>query len=320
MKGARTAAKTMGARDWALLVLLSVLWGGAFFFGEIALAELPPFSVALLRVGIAAMVLSLAVRIAGHRMPSGAGPWAALFVMGGLNNLIPFSLILWGQTQIASGLASIINATTPLFSVVLAHVLTGDEKMTGNRLGGVLLGLAGVAVLIGGEALRGLGGQLAAQAAILGAALSYSLAAIYGRRFRASPPLVTAAGQVSASAIMGVPLVLIVDRPWTLALPGFSTWSAILAIAILSTALAYVIYFRLLATAGPTNLLLVTFLIPVSAIALGVTFLGEHLEANQVWGMALIGLGLAAIDGRALRYVLGRAGRQGNSAPPKSRD
>ena len=192
--------------------------------------------------------------------------------------------------------------------------------MTGNRLGGVLLGLAGVAVLIGGEALRGLGGQLAAQAAILGAALSYSLAAIYGRRFRASPPLVTAAGQVSASAIMGVPLVLIVDRPWTLALPGFSTWSAILAIAILSTALAYVIYFRLLATAGPTNLLLVTFLIPVSAIALGVTFLGEHLEANQVWGMALIGLGLAAIDGRALRYVLGRAGRQGNSAPPKSRD
>ena len=315
----KSAAKTMGAREWALLIPLSVLWGGAFFFGEVALAELPPLSVALLRVGIAALVLIGAVRIAGHPMPSGAGPWAAIFVMGGLNNLIPFSLILWGQTQIASGLASIINATTPLFTVVLAHYLSRGEKMTGNRLAGVLLGLAGVAVLMGGEALRGLGVQLAAQVAILGAALSYGLAAIYGRRFAADPPLVTAAGQVSASAVMLLPLVLIVDRPWMLALPGFSTWSAILAISILSTALAYVIYFRLLATAGPTNLLLVTFLIPVSAIALGVTFLGERLEANQVGGMALIALGLAAIDGRVLRYVLGGAGRRRKSAPPESR-
>ncbi len=158
-------AKAMGAREWALLMLLSVLWGATFFFGEVALAELPPFSIALLRVGIAGLVLIAAVRVMGHRMPTGVGIWAALFVMGGLNNLIPFSLILWGQTQIASGLASTINATTPLFSVVLAHVLTGDEKMTPNRLAGVLLGLAGVIVLIGGDALRGLGVQLAAQAA-----------------------------------------------------------------------------------------------------------------------------------------------------------
>ena len=312
-------AKTMGAREWALLVFLSVLWGGSFFFAEIALAELPPFTVAELRVGIAALVLIGAVRAAGHPMPQGAGPWTALFVMGVLNNLIPFSLILWGQTQIASGLASILNATTPLSTVVLAHVLTGDEKMTGNRLLGVLLGLAGVMVLIGGEALRGLGLQLAAQIAILGAALSYSLAAIYGRRFSGSPPLVTAAGQVTVAAVMLLPVVLIVDRPLTVALPGLSTWSAILAIAVLSTALAYVIYFRVLATAGPTNLLLVTFLIPVSAIGLGVTFLGERLGANQLSGMALIGLGLAAIDGRPLRYVLGGIKRGAKSTPPGDR-
>ena len=309
----------MGAREWALLVFLSVLWGGSFFFSEIALAELPPFSVAELRVGIAALVLIGAVRVAGHPMPQGAGAWAALFVMGGLNNLIPFSLILWGQTQIAGGLASILNATTPLFTVVLAHVLTGDEKMTGNRLAGVLLGLAGVSVLIGGETLHGLGVELAAQVAILGAALSYSLAAIYGRRFRGSPPLVTAAGQVTAAAVMGLPVVLIVDRPWTLALPGLSTFSAVFAIAVLSTALAYVIYFRVLATAGPTNLLLVTFLIPVSAIGLGVAFLAEGLEANQVWGMVLIGLGLAAIDGRPLGFLLRGIKRRVNSDPPGDR-
>ena len=311
-------AKTMGVREWALLVLLSVLWGGSFFFGEIALAELPPFSVALSRVGIAALILILAVRAAGHRMPRGASLWGALIVMGGLNNLIPFCLILWGQTQLASGLAAILNATTPLFTVVLAHVLTGDEKMTGNRLGGVLLGLAGVSVLIGAGALRGLGVELAAQIAVLGAALSYGLAAIYGRRFARSPPLVTAAGQVTAAAVMLLPVVLIVDRPWTLSSPGLSTWSAVLALAVLSTALAYVIYFRVLATAGPTNLLLVTFLIPVSAIGLGAAFLGERLDANQVSGMALIGLGLAAIDGRPLRYVLGRRNRKANSAPLES--
>ena len=221
--------------------------------------------------------------------------------MGTLNNLIPFSLIVWGQTHIASGLAAILNATTPLFTVVLGHLLTRDEKMTPMRLIGVLIGLAGVTLMFGAEVLGGLGLAIVAQFAVLGAAISYACAGLFGRRFKDTPPLVTATGQLTATTVLMLPLVLLVDRPWTLPAPSPSTWAAIIALALLCTAVAYVIYFRILAAAGATNLLLVTFLIPVSAIGLGVTVLGERLGPEHLAGMALIGLGLAAIDGRALK-------------------
>jgi drug/metabolite transporter (DMT)-like permease len=222
--------------------------------------------------------------------------------MGFLNNLMPFSLIVWGQTHIASGLASILNATTPVFTVIVAHFLTRDEKLTVNRLIGVLVGLAGVSVIIGPEALQGLGVNAFAQLAVLGAAVCYSFAGIYGRRFRrlGVHPVVTATGQVSASAIMMLPLALAVDCPWRLPIPAPPVLGAVLGLATLSTALAYIIFFRVLATAGATNIMLVTFLIPVSAVLLGMVFLGEHLAWRHFLGMGLIGAGLAAIDGRLL--------------------
>ncbi len=300
--------RTMGAMEWALLIVLSVLWGGSFFFAEVALVELRPFTVVLCRVGFAALVLIAVVYATGQRLPRRGGLWGAFFVMGALNNLIPFTLIVWGQTQIASGFASILNATTPLFTVVLAHLLTHDEKMTPNRLAGVVLGLAGVAVLIGPEVLRGLGFHLVAQLAVLGAALSYAFAGIFGRRFRGEPPLVVAAGQVTATTVMILPIALFADRLWAVPLPGATTWAAIAGLAVLSTALAYVIFFRILATAGATNLLLVTLLIPVSAILLGTAILGERLAFGHFAGMALIGLGLAAIDGRPLKALRRRRG------------
>ena len=296
--------------EWLLLVTLSVLWGGSFFFAEVALAELPPLTVVLARVGLAAFALLLIVLASGQRLPRSPRLWGAFLVMGALNNLIPFSLIVWGQTQIASGFASILNATTPLFTVVLAHLLTRDERLTPGRLAGVLAGLAGVAVMIGPQALAGPDRPVLAQVAVLGAALSYALAGIFGRRFRDTPPLVTALGQVSGSALMTLPLALLVDRPWALPLPGLATMGALIGIALLSTALAYVIYFRILAAAGATNLLLVTFLIPVSALLLGTLVLGEHLTAGQLAGMALIGLGLAAIDGRPRAWVASRRRRR----------
>ena len=310
-------ARMMGASDWALLIALSVLWGGTFFFAEVALAEVRPLTLVFARVGIAAGALVLAVYASGQRMPRSMALWAAFLVMGALNNLIPFSLIFWGQTRITGGLAAILNATTPLFTVVLAHFMTTDERMTPNRLGGVLLGVAGVVVLIGPAVLHELGLQLLAQIAVLGAALSYALAGIFGRRFRDVPPLVSAAGQVSATTIMMLPVVLCLGAPWSVPLPGPWTWAAILGLALLSTALAYLIYFRLLASAGATNLLLVTFLIPVSAIVLGASLLGERLEPRHFGGMALIGLGLAAIDGRALRLLRRRGGRPRPSPAPK---
>ncbi len=300
--------KVMGPVEWALLLLLSMLWGGSFCFGKVALAELPPFTVVFGRVALAAIALNLIVIATGNRMPAAASTWGAFFIMGLLNNLIPFSLIFWSQTQIASGLAAILNSTTPLFTIVLAHRLTRDEPLTANRLAGVLLGIGGVAVMIGPDACRGLDVSVIAQVAVLGAALSYAFAGIYGRRFKSAPPLVTASGQVTATTIMMLPVMLIVDQPWTLAAPGIWTVAALVGLALLSTALAYVIYFRILAVAGATNLLLVTFLIPVSALLLGLLILGERLEPWRFVGMALIGSGLVAIDGRLARFVRRRFG------------
>ena len=298
--------RAMGATEWALLITLSVLWGGSFFFAAVALEEPRPLSVVLGRVALAALALNIFVVLNGQRMPPHLGPWRAFFVMGLINNLIPFSLIFAGQTQIASGLASILNATTPLFGVVLAHLLTRDERLTAARLGGVLAGIAGVAVMIGPAALDGLSLNLLGQLACLTAALSYAFAGIFGRRFRGQPPLVTACGQVTATAVMMLPIALIADRPWGLPGLGAETIAAMLGLALLSTALAYVIYFRILATAGATNLLLVIFLIPVSALVLGMTILGERLDPRHFAGMALIALGLAAIDGRVMAWLRSR--------------
>ncbi|WP_407528801.1 DMT family transporter [Methylobacterium oryzisoli] len=292
--------RTMTPGEWTLLVVLSVLWGGSFFFTGVALRALPPLTLVVLRVGIAALILHLVVRAAGLAMPRDGRDWAAFLGMGLLNNVLPFCLIVWGQTRIPSGLAAILNATTPLFTVVVAHVLTTDERMTRNRLAGVLLGFCGVAVMVGPAVLAGAGTDGLGQVAILAAALSYACAGVYGRRFREMgvPPLVTACGQVTVSSLLLLPPALLIDRPWTLPMPGVPVWGAVLGLAVLSTALAYVLFFRLLASAGATNIVLVTFLIPVSAVLLGTLVLGESLDVRHALGMALIGCGLAAIDGR----------------------
>jgi drug/metabolite transporter (DMT)-like permease len=226
--------------------------------------------------------------------------------MGALNNAIPFTLIFWGQTHIASGLASILNATTPLFTVVVAHLLTNDEKVTGSKIAALLAGIAGVAVLIGPAALAQPNDSLWGELACLGAALSYAFAGISGRRFRdmGIAPLDAAAGQVTASSLLILPIMLTVEQPWNDALPTPTIWAALAALALLSTALAYVLYFRILAAAGATNLLLVTFLIPVTSILLGAVFLQERLEPRHFFGMALIGFGLLVIDGRLGRLLL----------------
>ncbi|MEZ5931576.1 MAG: DMT family transporter [Alphaproteobacteria bacterium] len=290
----------MNAIAWLLLVLLSILWGGSFFFAEVALRELPPLTIVFGRVGIAAIALHMLVLLTGQRMPASLSLWGSFLVMGTLNNLIPFSLIVWGQIQITSGLASILNATTPLFAVIVAHALTADEKLTLNRFAGVVIGFAGAVLMIGPSALQGLGAQAFAQLAVLTAALTYSFAGLYGRRFKGLPPIVVACGQVTCSTFLLIPLVLLVDEPFAIDPPGTATILALLAIGIFSTALAYILYFKILTLAGATNLMLVTFLIPVSALLLGSLFLGEIVTPAQLAGMVLIGAGLACIDGRLL--------------------
>jgi drug/metabolite transporter (DMT)-like permease len=295
----------MGGREWAMLLALAALWGGSFFFNGVAVRELPSLTLVWLRVVVAALALLLTLRMLGQSLPRDRCIWAAFLGMGLLNNALPFVLIVWGQHRIASGLAAILNATTPLFGVLVAHALTRDERLTVLKAGGVALGFAGAAVMIGPSALGGFSDDIPAQLACLAAALSYAFAGIYGRRFRrlGVAPLAAAAGQVCASTLLLLPVMLLIDQPWTLAPPNVATWGAVLGVGLLSTALAYWLYFRILAASGATNLLLVTFLIPVSAILLGVSVLGETLQPRHLLGMALIGGGLAFIDGRLLRRL-----------------
>jgi len=238
--------RTMGVTEWALLVVLSLLWGSVFLLIEVALTDLGPFSLVLGRVGLGALVLLGYVYLSGARMPADGRVWAVFFVMGALNNVIPFSLIAWGQLAIDSGMAAILNATTPLFAVALAHFLTADERMTAHRLLGVLLGFCGVVLLVGPEALRGFSVQGFGQLAILGAAFSYACAGIHGRRLRGVSPSVAAAGMLIAATVTMAPLALVVERPWT-ARPGALAVAAVVGLAVFCTALAYIIYFRILA-------------------------------------------------------------------------
>ncbi len=305
MPQTQTLKSSMTALEWGMLVLLSVLWGGSFFFNGVAVRDLPPFTIVVVRVALAAITLWGLMAVLKLKMPTDLKTWQLFFGMGLLNNVLPFSLIVWGQEQIASGIASILNATTPLFAVVVAHIFTTDEKITPARLMGVLSGLCGVIIMMGEASWSAFEkSDLYAQVAILGGAFCYALAGVYGRRFKrlGLAPMAIATGQVTASSLLLFPVMLLVDQPWTLPMPSLETWAALGAVAVFSTALAYNLYFRILATAGATNLLLVTFLVPVSAILLGVSLLGEVLEVKHVVGMVLIGGGLAAIDGRLWRY------------------
>ncbi len=304
-----TAPLRMGPLEWLLLITLSVLWGGSFLFGKVAVAEIPPLTLAFLRVVTACLVLWVVVAVLRTAMPATLLAWTPFLLLGFLNNVVPFSLILWGQQEIGAGLASILNATTPVFTVLVAHVALADERLTPGKGVGVLLGLLGVAVLVGLDALSGLGQNVFAQLACLGAALSYGLAATYARRFRGTPPLAVATGQLTASSLILLPAILLIDAPWALPMPGAATIWSVLALGTASTALAYILYFRIIRTAGATNGALVTLLVPVSAILLGATLLGERLALTDILGMALIGLGLAAIDGRPWQFLRERLGR-----------
>ena len=289
----------MSPIDWVLLIILSILWGASFLFNGIAVRELPTLTIVLARVGLAALSLMMILPIFGIRLPTEIRVWRSFFWVALLNNVIPFSLIVWAQSSITSGLASILNATTPIFTVIAAHMLTRDEKMSGNRLIGVILGFVGVAVMLG-DASMDLKSGITAKLACLAAALSYAFAGIYGRRFFRMDidPIMVSAGTLTMSSMMLLPVVLFVELPWKLGLPTVETVGALAGLALLSTALAYILYYRILASAGAVNLLLVTFLIPPSAIFLGLIVLDESLVTKEILGMLVLALGLMAIDGR----------------------
>ncbi|CAI8260633.1 MAG: putative amino-acid metabolite efflux pump [Porticoccaceae bacterium UBA1117] len=298
--------QTMSTKDWSMLLLLSCLWGGSFFFIGVAVTELPPLTIVTLRVGLAAIILWIFFLVSGQEIPKSLKLWRTFFVLGLLGNAIPFSLIVWGQTHITSGLASIINATTPLFTILIAGTLLSDERITGGKLIGVALGILGVAVLIiGPSRMIEITSDTTAQLAVVGAAISYGFATVYGRRFKAMgiSPLTTVIGQVTTATVILLPLALIVERPDQLSNPSIQVWLAVFSLAAFSTVLAYILFFRILSSAGATNVVLVTFLVPITASLLGWLVLDEQLYIEHFIGMAFIGLGLASIDGRPWRYA-----------------
>ena len=290
----------MRATDWILLVFLSLLWGLTYFFAVIALKQVPPLTLVLARVAIASAILIPLIYAFGHRLPSTRSEWRPFIMQAALNNVIPFSLMFYGQLHIASGLAAVLNATTPLFTLIIARLFAG-EPLTPSKIIGVGLGIVGVAVLIGPAAMGADVQSLIGMLCLLGAALSYGFSALWMRRLRAVPPMVSAGAQLSCSSLLLLPVAAVVDQFWLLPAPNGTTIGAVLGLAVFSTALAYIVFFRISATAGPSNVMLVTLLIPVSASALGVLLLGEALTPQQVVGALVIGSGLVVIDGRLFR-------------------
>jgi drug/metabolite transporter (DMT)-like permease len=295
----------MTGREWGILLFLAVVWGGAFMFIGVAVRHVEPLTYVWLRLTIAAGAMWLFLKLSGGGLGLPRQVWGSIVLLALLNNALPFTLFGWGQTHIASGLASILNATTPIWGVLVAHLFTEDEKLTPRKIVGVSLGFAGVATMIGPTLLADVGTDALAQLACITASLSYAVAAVWARRFRRMglKPMSVTTGQLSAGALMMLPLALFVDQPWTQPLPPLSAWASIAALAIFCTALGYVLYFRLIDSAGATNALLVTLLVPPFAIFFGSLFLNEVLAPQDFIGLALIALGLAAIDGRLLRRL-----------------
>jgi drug/metabolite transporter (DMT)-like permease len=290
------------ARDWSLLAVLSVLWGGSFFFNAAALRELPPLTLVLLRVALGAAILLPLLRMQGIRFPKSVRGWRPFFAIGLLNNVIPFSLIVVGQTFIPSGLASILNATTPLFTVIVMAA-AGEETLRLRRVAGVALGLSGVIILRGWDvetrAGQGLGILLC-----LGGAFSYGFAALAARRLlKDGAPLGTAAFQLMASTVMMAIVAGAMEQPWRLPMPGVTIWLAVLGLAGLSTALAYIVFFQVLRRSGATNVMLVTLLIPVTSILLGWLVLGEPISLHEIAGALVIASALLVIDGRLINLL-----------------
>ncbi len=299
----RADAPRLGRTEWILLGALGLIWGSAFLLIKVAVASFDPFTYVWLRLSFAAAALVIILRVNGRRLALPLAVWAAVGLLALLNNVVPFLLFGWGQRHIASGLAAILQATTPIFGVLAAHFLTADERITPARLIGVVIGFAGVATMIGPQIAGDGGNRLTAQLACLFASLLYALAGIFARRFKALgvAPMELAAAQFVAGAILLAPVALAFGQSLTALPTSIAAWGAVLVLALFCSAFAYVLFFRLIETAGATNSMLVTLLVPPIAIVLGALVFGEQFGLAQIGGLLLIAAGLAAIDGRLLK-------------------
>lgn len=298
--------KTISTRAWIELLILGFIWGGSFLSIRVALDEIGPLTAVAHRTVWAMLILWAYVAIRRLPFPTSRGIWGAFIVMGLLNNVIPFSLMAWGQLHIETGLTSILNAATAIFGVIAAAIFFADERLTPRKAIGVILGFFGVATAIGLSALTQFDIQSLGQLAVIGGTISYALAGVWARKMLTGlSPQVAAAGMLTGSSLITLPAAWIVEGPITLALSP-QTWAAIAYYAIIATAIAYLLYYRVLAMAGSGNLMLCTLLVAPVAIILGAVVLGEALPLRAYTGFGLLALGLIVLDGRLLKPLQNR--------------
>ncbi len=293
----------MPLSQWLQLLALAVIWGSSYMLLGLALRELPPLTIVMLRLGIAALVMVAVVQALRLAWPVSFRAWLPFLVMGLFNNVIPFTAIGYGQLEIASGLTSVIVATTPLWTLLLSRAFVAGTRIGGLQVAGILFGIVGVCVLFGPEILAGKRTTLFGMMLVLSAAVSYGCAGAWGGRLRAVPPMVSTGCQLICSALVMAAVAVAVDKPWTLAMPGGTTVFAVLVLAVISTALAYVVFYRVLAASGGTNAMLVTLMMPPISIWLGIVVLDETFTMRYAMGALIIAAGLVVIDGRLPRAM-----------------
>jgi len=292
----------LGAAEWGLIALQSMLWGSSYFFIAVVQPELPALTIAALRTIPASATLLLIVLSLGYRLPATLAEWRLFIGFSAFNTVVPFLLIVWGQARATGGMAAILNATAPLFGIFLAHLLTHDEKLSWNKVAGILVGISGVGILVGYDVVAGQSADLLARLALLAAPFCYVLANIFvRRRLGHYPPFVIAAMQMVGAIFVAFPLALAIDQPWTLPVPSLKVLGAIVGMGVLGSALASLCHFTVLQRAGATNASLVTLIMPLTPILLGGVFLGERLSARDIAGAVIIAAALIIIDGRVLR-------------------
>ena len=287
----------------ALLLLLAALWGGSYTFIKLGVATIPPITLIAARTSIAGLLLLAIMRWRGLRLPKDAATWWRFLVQACLNSVIPWTLIAWGERSLDAGLATILNSTAPIFTFFLTLAITRHETLSFRKLFGVFAGMAGICLIVGVQALGGLGEQLAAQIAIVAATICYAGGAIFSGGFKGLDPMAPAAGSLLCGAAILVPAGLVVERPWMLA-PSGSSILALLGLSVFSTALAFVIYFRLIQTLGSVGTTAQAYLRVPIGVALGVAFLGETLSPTAWIGLGCIVIGVAAMTMPARRAAV----------------
>lgn len=280
--------------EWALLLALVAMWGSSFLFNKLAVATVPPSTLVAARLTLGALCLIALLYMRGSRLPPAGPIWGVYALLGIVGNALPFFLIAWGQQTVDSALAGILIAAMPLGTLVLAHFVVHGERLSAARAAGFALGFIGIVSLLEPAAVLAAGapGQVTAQIAVLGGALCYSANSVLARLLVKSDFLVASAGTLLVAALLMLPIALILDQPWTLQ-PSASSVAAILWLGLGPTAIATILYFKLISSAGPTFMSLVNYLSPTVAVFLGVSLLGEQPGAAAYVGLALILAGIA---------------------------